>query len=68
MTSTEEPVLRLDALKPGDRVQVWGPRGVDATGTVEQSAPHLNVVWIREDILGERVMIDLQEAGLRAGP
>lgn len=51
----------VEQLHPGQRLQAQ-VRGVPHwTGTVETVAVELGVVWIREDGLGERKLLDLRE-------
>lgn len=48
-------------LLPGQRVQARVHEVVHWTGTVETVATPLGVVWIREDGLGKRKLLDLRE-------
>lgn len=45
----------------GQRVQAQGHGAAHWAGTVETVAVELGVVWIREDGLGERKLLDLRE-------
>jgi hypothetical protein len=53
-------------LRPGRAVQVCRGERVYHHGVVEVIMPQAGVLWIREDGLGTRKMIDLQEYVLRA--
>ncbi|MEX5237846.1 hypothetical protein [Kocuria arenosa] len=51
----------VDQLRLGQRVQAQGHGVAHWTGTVETIAVELGVVWIREDGVGERKLLDLRE-------
>jgi hypothetical protein len=53
--------VRVGQLHPGQRVQACVDGVAHWTGTVETVAVALGVVWIREDGLGERKLLDLWE-------
>ncbi|MEX5258430.1 hypothetical protein, partial [Kocuria arenosa] len=55
----------LDRLQPGHRIQVWHRGQLQCVGTVEETAPNLDVLWIREDVDGYRRMIHTQDTELR---
>jgi hypothetical protein len=55
----------LGQLRPGDRVQVWHRGLLQCVGTVEEAAPALGVVWIREGLDAYRRMIHAPENELR---
>ena len=46
-------------------MEVWAGEVVRHRGVVEESAPALGVVWIREHGTGLRLLIDLGEPGIR---
>ncbi|MHC5560656.1 hypothetical protein [Kocuria sp. U4B] len=50
-------IYDLARLRPGDRIQVWHRGQLQDVGTVEEAAPSLGVVWIREGLDGYRRMI-----------
>jgi hypothetical protein len=47
----------------GEAVEVWIGQMLRHRGVVEESAPHLGVVWLREWGTGARILIDLDESG-----
>jgi hypothetical protein len=52
---------RLDdvsALRRGDQIEATGPGGVCYRGRVEETAPEMGVVWIKDETLGNRTMLD----------
>ncbi|MGX5358220.1 hypothetical protein [Kocuria sp. KH4] len=51
----------VQQLQLGQRVQAQLHGAAHWTGTVETVSVSLGVVWIREDGLGERKLLDLQE-------
>lgn len=51
----------VELLWPGQSVQARVHGVVHWSGTVETVSVPLGVVWIREDGLGERKLLDLQE-------
>ncbi|WP_104062346.1 hypothetical protein [Arthrobacter sp. 4R501] len=58
----------LTTLVEGDRVEAFDQRGIGHwRGTVEASAPHLGVAWIRTDTR-ERKMLDVREHSIRRFP
>jgi|GEM_PF-5207714 len=52
------PVSRLSE---GDRVMAREPGGGRISGRVEETAPHLDAAWIREDGFGARHLITSQD-------
>lgn len=59
-----EPLERIPdmtSLKAGDRVTVHSPGHFDYLAEVEEIAPQLGVVWIREVRIGARRMVGLDE-------
>lgn len=52
---------RVEQLRRGQQVQAQVHGVPHWTGTVETVAVELGVVWIREDGLGERKLLDLRE-------
>ncbi|MGX5360218.1 hypothetical protein [Kocuria sp. KH4] len=46
-------------------MEVWIGGLIRHRGAVEESAPALGVVWIREHGTGMRLLIDLDESGVR---
>ena len=52
-------------LRPGERVQAWAGEVVHWSGTVETVSAELGVVWIREDGMGARRLLDLDEHQVR---
>ena len=55
----------LHTLRTGNRVEVWGHGGLRYSGWVEELAPKLGVVWIREASAGERKLISTEEHSIR---
>ncbi|MFF0903354.1 UNVERIFIED_CONTAM: hypothetical protein RF653_06725 [Kocuria sp. CPCC 205316] len=53
--------------RPGCPVQAWRYDVLHYRGVVEETLLSSGVLWIREDGLGHRKMIDLQEYHLRLG-
>ena len=53
--------VMVERLGLGQRVQAQGHGAAHWTGTVETVVVPLGVVWIREDGLGERKLLDLRE-------
>ncbi|MEX5258525.1 hypothetical protein, partial [Kocuria arenosa] len=62
------PIPDLDRLQPGHRIQVWHRGQLQCVGTVEETAPNLDVLWIREAVDGHRRMVHAQDAELRYHP
>jgi hypothetical protein len=56
-SETGVPIYDLNRLRPGEPVQVWCRGQLQCVGTVEEAAPALGVVWIREGLDGYRRMI-----------
>jgi hypothetical protein len=52
------PVSRLHE---GDHVTAKEPGGTRISGRVEETAPHLDAAWIREDGFGARHLITAQD-------
>ena len=53
--------MTVEQVHVGQRVQTQVNGVAHWTGTVETVAAPLGVVWIREDGLGERKLLDLRE-------
>lgn len=52
---TQSAPVEIAALRPGDSVIVLSPRGqICFRGEVEETAPKLDVVWVRDHKRGER--------------
>ena len=71
MTETNaHPVDRavhdLQSMHTGDHVEVWDRGVLRYCGRVEEAAPALKVMWIREAWTGERKMIAADDYCLRS--
>ena len=55
----------LSTLRPGDHLQAWEHGMLCHAGVVEEVAPELGVVWIREPGLGARKMLSADQHQLR---
>lgn len=68
-TNGREPdngsVCKLSALRPGDHLEAWENGMLRHAGVVEEVAPDLGVVWIRERGLGARKMLSADQHCLR---
>ncbi len=58
-------VQDLGRLRPGERIEVWYRGQKQCVGTVDETAPSLGVVWIREALDGYRRMVPTQDTELR---
>lgn len=74
MTSETDPVertstpARLDdvsGLSCGDRIEATCPDKVRYRGRVEETAPEMGVVWIRDEPFGNRSMLDTIDYSIR---
>ncbi|WP_139007256.1 hypothetical protein [Arthrobacter crystallopoietes] len=73
MTSETDSVehttsARLDdvsSLRRGDQVEAIAPDKVRHRGRVEETAPEMGVVWITEEPLGNRTMLDAVDYSIR---
>ncbi|BBE24105.1 hypothetical protein MN0502_29880 [Arthrobacter sp. MN05-02] len=65
MTAIASPstarVLDLGALRTGTVVEARRKNEVHYRGRVEDTAPGLGVVWIRDDMAGHRAILHLDE-------
>lgn len=61
----EPQICSLHALRTGNRIEVWDHGGLRYSGWVEELAPKLGVVWIREASTGERKLISTEEHSIR---
>lgn len=57
----EPPVEDLSRLRPGHQVEVWHRGQLQYVGTVEEVAPSLGMMWIREALDGYRRLIHTQD-------
>lgn len=70
MAKTDQDALEpqtcsLHALRTGNRIEVWSHGSLRYSGWVEELAPKLGVVWIRETRTGERKLISTEEHSIR---
>lgn len=70
MTDTGQSTLEpqpcdLRALRVGDCIEAWDHDTLHHRGRVEETAPQLGVVWIREIGGGERKMVSTDEHSIR---
>lgn len=61
LATTPERVLDLGSLSTGSLVEARRRNGVHYRGAVEDVAPALGIVWIRDDLAGHRALLDLDE-------
>lgn len=65
MTAVATPstarILDLGSLAAGSVVEARRKNEVHYRGCVEDTAPGLGVVWIRDDLAGHRAMLSLDE-------
>lgn len=59
------PFPWLAGARAGDAVEVWLGGMLRHRGALEEIAPRLGVVWIREWGTGMRIMLDLAQSDLR---
>lgn len=64
-TEDDQPAVDLSGLRPGETVEAHMDSVVLHRGTVEETMPHLGVVWIREAGTGARKMLSREDAVLR---
>lgn len=65
LRETEVPIQDLDRLRPGEQIEVRHCGQRQCVGTVDETAPSLEVVWIREALDGYRRMVPTQDTELR---
>ncbi|MFI7581223.1 hypothetical protein [Kocuria kalidii] len=65
MISGRHPGVESMAPRPGCLIQAWRYDVLHYRGVVEETLLSSGVLWIREDGLGDRKMIDLREYHLR---
>ena len=58
-------VVDLDRLQPGDELEVWHREQLQCTGVVDEAAPALGILWIREAVDGYRRMVHAPDTVLR---
>lgn len=58
-------VVDLDRLQPGDELELWQHDQLQSTVVVEQAAPALGVLWVREAVDGYRRMLPASDVVLR---
>lgn len=59
--SIHQQVASLGELMVGDHVEAWAGSVLHCSGTVETVAADLGVLWIREDRIGARRLLDVRE-------
>lgn len=67
MSTTPVHVMDLGRLRPGDRLEAFRDGYVHHRGVVEETVPHLGVVWVRTTGTGERRMVTTEDFELRRG-
>lgn len=65
MSINSHPHDVLAQLRPGQVVEAWRGDQLTHSGVVEEVMPELELLWIRESVLGARQLIELQEYELR---
>lgn len=65
LMDAETSGCELSTLRPGDHLQAWEDGMLCHAGVVEEVAPALGVVWIREPGLGARKMLSVDQHQLR---
>ena len=69
MTETDPAIYDLGRARPGTPIEVWDHGVIRHHGIVEETAPRLGVVWIRDTGTGtgtgERKMISTVDYDLR---
>jgi hypothetical protein len=68
MAESSCSVRDLTTLHPGDRVEICEEDAVRFHGTVDETAPHLGVLWIRDTPLGDRLLIAACEYSIHLKP
>lgn len=64
-----DPRKALLALREGEQVVAVGKDGGVIRGLVDETAPHLGLMWIREDKIGARHLVVLADLhALQTGP
>lgn len=63
MSESGDPgrLLSAQELFPGRLVEVRDPEGFSFRARVEECAPHLEVVWVRESGLGHRRLVPVHQ-------
>ncbi|WP_139318525.1 hypothetical protein [Kocuria sp. CNJ-770] len=64
MPRDDRPAADRGQLRPGERVEVHRDAVVHHLGIVDEAAPHLGVVWIRDAGTGIRRMLSRDEVVL----
>ena len=65
MTATETWIEDLAPVRPGDPIEVWDELSERCTGTVEEVAPDLGVLWVVETRTQTRRMFSTDDCRLR---
>ena len=61
-------IMGLSRLQPGDQIEVWDQQHRRHVGTVSQVAAHLQVLWIVETSTGLPKLISFGDFRLRRVP
>jgi hypothetical protein len=64
-TSTPARLEDVSGLSRGDPIEATGPDKVRYRGRVEETAPEMGVIWIRDELLGNRIMLDTIDYSIR---
>lgn len=65
LRDVETTIRDLGRLRPGEQIEVWHRGQRQCTGTVDETAPSLAVVWIREAPDGYRRLVHARDTELR---
>ena len=65
MTETDPAIYDLSRMRPGTPIEVWDHGVIRHHGIVEETAPKLGVVWIRDTGTGERKLLSTTDYDLR---
>ncbi|MFE7629000.1 hypothetical protein [Kocuria sp. NPDC057446] len=64
-TEDERPAVDWGELRPGEQVEAHRGAVLHHRGVVEETVPHLGVVWIRDISTGTRKMLSHDDVVLR---
>ncbi|WP_152683264.1 hypothetical protein [Kocuria sp. SM24M-10] len=62
------PSTSITELAAGDHIQAWTATALYCSGTVELLDPDLGVLWLREDRIGARRLLDTEEHQIHHHP
>lgn len=58
-------LVEASALEPGDEIEALGPAGCSIRGQIDETALHMEIIWVREGSTHDRRLLHLDDFIIR---